>query len=78
METSCWVNIFVLLTAVAAAQCYRNGARGNSCVNMKPGHGEVQNTTSPYVLELEGSMTTYSADKEVRGKYSLATGVVLY
>ena len=77
METSYWMNVLVLLTVVAAAQCYRNGARGDSCVDMKPGHGQVQNTTSPYVLELEGSKTTYSADKEVRGKYSLATAVTL-
>lgn len=66
METSYSMNIFVLVTVVTVAHCYRNGARDNSCVDMKPGHGEAQNTTSPYVLELDGGTTTYSADKEVR------------
>lgn len=60
------MKIFVLLTAVTVAHSYGNGARDNSCVDMKPGHGNVQNTTSPYVLEVAGDTTTYSEGKEVR------------
>ncbi|KAI0209372.1 hypothetical protein LSAT2_005934 [Lamellibrachia satsuma] len=58
--------ILLLLTVVAVAHCYRNGVRAQSCVDMKPGHGTAQNTTSPYVLEVKGGATTYSAGKEVR------------
>ncbi|KAI0217292.1 hypothetical protein LSAT2_030862 [Lamellibrachia satsuma] len=69
MKTSCTLvstKILLLLTVVAMAHCYRNGVRGKSCIDMKPGHGTAQNTTSPYVLEVKRGATTYSAGKEVR------------
>ncbi|KAI0217291.1 hypothetical protein LSAT2_030861 [Lamellibrachia satsuma] len=69
MKTSCMLvstKVLLLLTVVAVAHCYRNGVRGQSCVDMKPGHGTAQNTTSPFVLEVKRGATTYSAGKELR------------
>ena len=80
MKTSCTLvstKVLLLLTVVAVAHCYRNGVRGKSCVDMKPGHGTAQNTTSPYVLEMKGDATTYSAGKEVRGELASVMFVVM-
>ena len=80
MKTSCTLvstEILLLLTVVAVAHCYRNGVRGQSCVDMKPGHGTAQNTTSPYVLEVKRGATTYSAGKELRGELASTASVVL-